>query len=108
MLKLTFTSAKQVNDHKEAMEMIYSYKVSNSEEAQSLHVMGVTNSWNMSAYERFCYAQYLFTGAMVYLKRYWHEHKSLPEATELIWESSGFGGNPDERIAWHGHHLNLL
>jgi hypothetical protein len=108
MLRLTFTSAKQVNYDQNGMSMIYFYKVSGSEEEHSFHVVGVTNCSYMTPQEKYIYAQYLFTGAIAYIKQYWNKHKQLPEADEEIRENSNFGTKTNKRIAWNRYHLNLF
>lgn len=108
MPTLIFISAKQVNYDKSGMQMIYSYKISGLERVYSFHVVGLNNYHDMTPYERYNYAQFLFSGTIAYLKQYWYVHKKLPEAAEEIREDLNFNRRTGDRIPWSKYKLILL
>ena len=107
MTTLTFIDAQPTNPQQEALEVLFVYKVNNSTQTQTIHVIGSDTSWGLNEPEKSTYIQTLFTGTIAYIKDHWETSEALPIDKKQINSESDFPAYQQGGTAWEGYELDL-
>lgn len=107
MPTLTFIDAQQTNSEKEGLHVLFVYKINDSTQNRTIHVLGSENSWGMNEQEKADYTQKLFTGTIAYVKDHWETYGELPDNEKQIDSQSGFPPFQPGQTAWEGYTVSL-